>query len=87
MLSFSEKDCDDLMSWGINMVRLGVMWPGVEPQLGQYNATYLQQMVQLVNWLGQRGIYTLIDFHQGPFAVILRILRVRFSFCLCGCVS
>ncbi len=28
-------------AWGVNAVRLGVMWPGVEPTRGQYNETYL----------------------------------------------
>jgi endoglycosylceramidase len=30
--SFTEKDMMFLKSWGQNVIRLGVMWPGVEPQ-------------------------------------------------------
>lgn len=35
-------------SLGINGIRLGVMWPGVEPQKGQFNETYLQIMKNTV---------------------------------------
>lgn len=30
--SFSEIDMKNLQSWGINSIRLGVMWSGVEPK-------------------------------------------------------
>jgi endoglycosylceramidase len=46
--SFTEKDMEYLQSWGMNAIRLGVMWPGVEPKEGQYNQTYLQAMNKLV---------------------------------------
>jgi endoglycosylceramidase len=35
--SFSEIDMQNLKNWGINSIRLGVMWPGVEPNKGEYN--------------------------------------------------
>jgi len=65
--SLNAKDMADLKSWGFNAVRLGVMWPGVETSDGQYNATYLQIMRQLVDDLYQQGIYTIVDFHQDAF--------------------
>lgn len=46
--SFTEKDMQFLKSWGMNTIRLGVMWPGVEPTEGKYNQTYLQAMNNLV---------------------------------------
>jgi len=33
----------------ISICRLGMMWPGVEPQRGQYNDTYLSMMKDLVD--------------------------------------
>jgi len=62
--SLNAGDMATLKSWGFNAVRLGVMWPGVEPIMGQYNATYLQVMKQLVDDLYSHGIYTIVDFHQ-----------------------
>ena len=49
-----------LKSWGMNAIRLGVMWPGVEPSEGKYNYTYLSEMDRIVRLAGQYGIYTLV---------------------------
>jgi len=62
--SLSEIDAQNLQNWGFNMVRLGVMWPGVEPAKGYYNMTYINIMQEIVQTLANYGIYTLIDFHQ-----------------------
>lgn len=53
-----------LKQTGLNVIRLGVMWPGVEPQRGKYNDTYLQVMKNLISKLSQHNIFVLIDFHQ-----------------------
>ena len=39
--SLSDKDISYLVSWGINQVRLGVMWEAVETSPGNFNQTYL----------------------------------------------
>lgn len=52
----------------VNAVRLGVMWPGVEPTRGNYNQTYLSLMKQIVHNCSQAGIGVLIDFHQDDFS-------------------
>jgi hypothetical protein len=39
------------------------MWEAVERTEGVYDDAYLQKTVDLVNRLGQAGIYTLIDMH------------------------
>jgi endoglycosylceramidase len=44
------------------------MWEAVEYAPGQYNETYLDQIEILINKLGQRGIYTLVDAHQDVLA-------------------
>lgn len=63
-LSFSEMDMDNLKRWGMNIVRLGAMWPGVEPTKGFYNESYISELSSIVQKLSKRGIYTLLDFHQ-----------------------
>ena len=62
--SLNDEDIQDLYDWGINEVRLGVMWEAVETSPGVYNETYLNEIEKLINKLGQKGIYTLIDSHQ-----------------------
>jgi endoglycosylceramidase len=67
-LSLNNADIANLVSWGFNFVRLGVMWEAVETSMGVYNQTYLNLIVNLINNLGKNGIYTLVDMHQDVFA-------------------
>jgi endoglycosylceramidase len=62
--SLSDIDAKNMQGWGFNIVRLGVMWPGVEPSKGQYNATYLDQLEIIVKNLADSGVYVILDFHQ-----------------------
>ena len=39
--SLNDEDIQDMYDWGINEVRLGVMWEAVETSPGVYNDTYL----------------------------------------------
>lgn len=49
---------------GINFVRLGMMWAGVEPQAKQYNVTYMNIMQDIIELLEKNGIFVLLDMHQ-----------------------
>ncbi|KND04180.1 uncharacterized protein SPPG_01613 [Spizellomyces punctatus DAOM BR117] len=62
--SFNQDDIDILASHGVTAIRLGIMWPGVEPVRGQYNYTYLEVMKTIVQRCSDAGIYVLLDFHQ-----------------------
>lgn len=86
--SLSAKDMDDMQRWGWNSVRLGIMWPGVEPTEGMYNKTYMAMMVDIVNQLGARGIYSILDFHQGTairtsWSPRRKLMRVPACVCVC----
>ncbi|CAF1045031.1 unnamed protein product [Adineta steineri] len=54
----------NLSSWGLNFVRLGMMWEGVEPNPQQYNYTYLNIMKDIVKLLESNEIFVLFDMHQ-----------------------
>lgn len=62
--SISEEDAKNLEKWGFNVIRLGVMWSAVEPELGFFNTTYLASMREVVQRLARHGVYTIIDAHQ-----------------------
>jgi len=69
--SLNDEDIANLQKWGMNFVRLGVMWEAVERTEGVYDLNYLGEIESLVNKLGRAGIYTLIDAHQDVFARFL----------------
>ena len=67
-LSLNDEDIANLKKWGMNLVRLGVMWEAVEREAGSYDEAYLDKIEILINKLGEAGIYTLVDAHQDVFA-------------------
>lgn len=68
---FSEDDAAFLAANGFNVVRLGVIWAGVEPQPGVYDAAYVKSIQQTVQMLAAHGIYTIIDMHQDLYSASL----------------
>ena len=61
--SLNAEDIANLVSWGFNFVRLGVMWEAVERTEGVYDEDYLDQIETMISSLGDAGIYTLVDMH------------------------
>ena len=66
--SLNDEDIASLKKWGMNFVRLGVMWEAVERTEGEYDDAYLDKVEEMINKLGDAGIYTLVDAHQDVFA-------------------
>ena len=66
--SLNAQDAKQLSDWGFNVVRLGVMWSGVEPVQGEYNMTYLDEIGKIVGYLADENIYTILDMHQDVLA-------------------
>lgn len=54
----------DLKQWGMNVVRLGLMWSGLYPEKGVVNQSYVNEMVKIVNTFAEYGLYVIIDLHQ-----------------------
>ena len=62
--SLVDHDFALLQRAGVNVLRLGVMWPGVEPVRGEYNRTYIETVRGIARTAATYGIYTLLDMHQ-----------------------
>jgi len=63
--SLCPEDADKLAGWGLNVVRLGVLWAGTHPTArGDVNATYLEQVRKVIDMLEAHNIYTIVDMHQ-----------------------
>jgi hypothetical protein len=63
-ISLVDGDFATMAEYGLNVLRLGAMWPGIEPTRGQYNPSYLDQLETIVSSAARHGIYTLLDGHQ-----------------------
>eukprot|EP00744_Colponema_vietnamica_P012164 GILI01017074.1.p1 GENE.GILI01017074.1~~GILI01017074.1.p1 ORF type:complete len:422 (-),score=92.93 GILI01017074.1:41-1306(-) len=62
--SLTDLDFEILANLGMNTIRLGAMWPAIEPAPSQYNYTYLEVLSGIVASAARHGIYTLLDMHQ-----------------------
>ena len=63
-ISLTDEDFQLMKTLGFTVIRLGVMWPGVEPTRGKYNETYLDIVESIITRGEQYGLYFLIDMHQ-----------------------
>ncbi len=53
-----------LIQWGLNVVRMGFHWHMVEPSTGDYNQTYIQDIVDFIDKLNSHNVYVILDMHQ-----------------------
>ena len=54
---------------GFNLIRLGILWDGVEPSPGVYDDAYLDRVHHVIELAEQAGLYVLLDMHQDLFSV------------------
>lgn len=65
---------EELFKWfheqGFNVVRLGLIWDGVEPEPGVYDNEYLGKIKQQILWAEQNDIYVFLDMHQDLYSLL-----------------
>jgi endoglycosylceramidase len=66
--SFNRDDVARLREWGFNTVRFGINWKALEPQRGQFDQAYIDEVVRQMKMAEQGGLYVLVDMHQDLFA-------------------
>lgn len=54
------------------------MWPGVQPGRNTFNSTYIDKIEEIVDALGEKGIYSLLDMHQVISSVLFLTVRTCF---------
>ncbi|HEY3843551.1 MAG TPA: cellulase family glycosylhydrolase [Acidimicrobiales bacterium] len=64
----SGNDLAQMRGLGFDFIRLPVNWSQLEPTPGNYSATYLDRIAQVVGWARQQGIYVLIDMHEDNYS-------------------
>ena len=60
----TEDDFADIAEQGFNVVRLRLSWSALEPERGEFDQTYVDQITEAVDWAKKYGIYTVLDMHQ-----------------------
>jgi len=58
-----------LRELGFNVVRLGVIWDGLEPEPGLYDEEYLGRLEEQVEAFTEHGMYVVLDMHQDLYSV------------------
>lgn len=66
----TEEDFARLRDWGMNVIRLGIIWDGLEPQAGVFNDNYLAEIDERIRWAEKHGLYIVLDMHQDLFSVL-----------------
>lgn len=64
------EDFAALRDWGMNCIRLGILWAGIEAEPGQYDEDYLKKVDQRIAWARENGIHVYLDMHQDLFSVL-----------------
>lgn len=53
--------------WGMNAVRLLVIWAALEPQKGVYDDGYLEELAKRVQWASDANLAVILDMHQDVY--------------------
>lgn len=64
----SPRDFSDLASWGLDSVRLLVVWEALEPEPGRYDDVYLEGIRERLDWAQAAGLGVVVDMHQDLYA-------------------
>ena len=66
--TFSQQDAEAMAAVGINFLRLPINWSGIEPEEGEFNLQYLEQVDEIIEHCRNANIYVLLDFHQDAYS-------------------
>ena len=65
----TPEEMKNFKSWGFNVIRLGIIWDGLEPEPGQYNEEYLNKIDEMIRWASDNDLYIMLDMHQDLYSV------------------
>lgn len=67
--NWTEEDFNVLKHMGTSLIRLGIVWDGVEPRPGVYDKTYMEQVDKLIETAGRHNMYVYLDMHQDLYGI------------------
>lgn len=66
--NWNEQDFRNLKKWGMNVVRFGVIWDGLEPNPGIYGDAYIEKLRELIQLANTYDLMIVLDMHQDLFS-------------------
>ena len=69
MCGMTEEEFKQISKWGFNVVRLGILWDGLEPGPGVYNDSMFRCLDERIRWARENGLYVILDMHQDLYSV------------------
>lgn len=66
---WKEDDFNVLKQMGTSLIRLGIVWDGVEPEAGVYDEEYLKKVDKLIETVGSHNMYVYLDMHQDLYGI------------------
>jgi endoglycosylceramidase len=70
-LPTTGEDWDAMAARGLSVIRLVVHWSRLEPERGQLDSTYLDEIDATVTAAAEHGLYTVIDMHQDAYSAFI----------------
>ncbi len=67
--ALTPKVFENLRNSGFNVVRLGIIWDGLEPEPGIYDEKMFDCLDERIQWARDNGLYVLLDMHQDLYSV------------------
>ncbi len=64
----TEERLIALKEKGMNIIRLGLTWAGIEPTMNEYNTEYLDGYKKILKLCEKHEIYVFMDWHQDLFS-------------------
>ena len=64
-----ESDFLKVKQWGFNVIRLGIIWDGLEPEPGVYNEEMFRCIDERIRLASEQGYYVMLDMHQDLYSV------------------
>ncbi len=64
----TDVDFAQMRGWGWNCIRLGILWDGLEPQIGAFDEEYLKKLDGLIARAKAHDLYVFLDMHQDLYS-------------------
>jgi len=65
---FGVADTEAMRRIGFNFLRVPIQWSGIEPEMGKYDAAYVERIGKVLDIAQKAGIHVMLDMHQDAFS-------------------